>query len=338
LLKIKNILLVIFATTLFCTELKSQDLPVHEQYMFDFMLVNPSFTGLTQSSIFKAIHRQQWIGFENAPKTSLFLFKHRLKGREGGIGGYVFSDLNGPNQRFGAQFNFSYQVFLYNKRNHKFIMSFGMAFRGWAHVLDQTKFTRNMYDPIVTYSKETTVNPNASAGVLFSYNHTFLGVAFDNLLPWTDRMYNRSLEPINHVLTNLHAGSILQIHKKVQLRPSCLFKSNFHGLNQLDVNLKVHYGGTSSRKSKFVRKDNDMWFGLSYRNTLDKGNSSPLSIAPSFGMSIDQFSIFYQYEIGLTSLQLYHNGTHQIGLGLKIFHDKYIKWGKFHNAIFYDEF
>jgi hypothetical protein len=55
-------------------------------------------------------------------------------------------------------------------------------------------------------------------------------------------------------------------------------------------------------------------------------------------MSIDQFSIFYQYEIGLTSLQLYHNGTHQIGLGLKIFHDKYIKWGKFHNAIFYDEF
>jgi len=335
--KIKYILLI-FISAVLSKELKSQELPVHEQYMFDFMLVNPSFTGITQSTIFKTIHRQQWIGIDNAPKTSFFLFKHRLKGREGGIGGYVFSDLNGPNQKFGAQFNFSYQVFLYNKRNHKFIMSFGMAFKGLVHVLDETKFTKNIYDPIVNYAKETSFNPNANAGVLFSYNHNFLGASFENLIPWTDRMYNISLEPISHVITNIHAGSILQVHKKVQLRPSCLFKSNFHGLSQLDINMKVYYGGLSSRKSKFVRNDNDIWFGLSYRNTLDKGNASPLSLAPSFGITIDVFSIFYQYDLGLTSLQTYHTGTHQIGLGIKLFQDKYISWGKFNNAIFYDEF
>ncbi len=317
---------------------KAQNLPVHELYMFDFMLVNPSFTGISQSTTFKIFHNQQWIGFENAPKTSYFLFKHRLNEREGGIGGYIFSDLNGPNKKFGTQLNFSYQVFLYNRRNHKFIMSFGMAFRGLVHVLDESKFDRDIYDPIINYSKLTSFIPNANAGILLSYNLNFLGVSFENLIPWTDRMYSRYLEPINHVVTNIHGGSFLQVHKKVQLRPSILFKSNFHGLSQLDVNLKVYYGGMNSGQSVFVRNNSNFWFGFSYRNTLDKENLKPLSFAPCFGMNVDVFTLFYQYEIGLTSLQIYHNGTHQIGLGIKLFKDKYLKWGKFSNAMFYDEF
>lgn len=325
---------------LFCSTslLKAQDLPVHEQYMFDWMLVNPSFAGLSEVTNIKMIHREQWVGLDEAPSTSFLMFKRRLGERAGGIGGYVFSDQNGPNSYYGAQFSWSFQVLLKSTRYDRAILSFGMSFRGLFHVLDESKFERDLYDPIINYSRKTTFVPNANAGLLFSYNQSFVGVAFENLMPWTDRMYNVSYEPINYVMMNAHTGHVFQLLRKLQLRPSFLFKTNFHGLNQMDVNVKFNLKGGKEINSVYLRYPNEVWIGASYRQTFDWMNVSALSISPAFGFSVKAFSFKYLYDLGLTTLQGYHFGTHQISIGLRFYPDKYVNWGKHHIPLFLDDF
>jgi len=322
----------------FGTYAQAQNIPVHEQYMFDFMLVNPAFAGISEITSVKAVHREQWIGMDNSPSTSFLMFKHRLKGRAGGIGGYIYSDRNGPNSYNGAQISWSWQVLLSAKRQNKMMLSFGMAFRGLLHSLDETKFDRDMYDPIVDYNRKNSFIPNANAGLVFSYKQHFLGASFENLIPWSDRMYNITYEPNNHVIMNVHTGHILNIKSKFQLRPSALVKTNFHGLNQLDLNIKFHIMGGKDVRSVYIRHNNEVWLGLSYRQTLDLMHSAPLSLSPAIGFSYHAFTFMYLYDLGLTSLQSCNSGSHQISIGIKFWHDKYYNWDKHLIPSFNDDF
>lgn len=321
------------------SSIKSQDLPVHEQYMLDWTLVNPSFVGLSESTCFKLLHREQWVGIENSPRTSLFLFKRRLKERTGGYGGYVFSDRNGPNIKHGLQLSGSFQAVLRAQRYNQLILSFGMSVKGLMHILDETQFDQHIYDPIVHHSKKASYVPSANAGVLMSYSKFFLGVTFDDLLQYTDRMYNIYLEPVPRIFMNVHSGGVYDvIVPRIKAMPSVLFKTDFHGLNQLDVNYKLKLYSGKEIRSVYIRYSNEVWIGLSYKQTLDRWNIAPLSFSPSFGFAVGSITFGYLYDIGLTSLQFYHLGSHQLSIGLRYFPDKYVNWEKHHIPRFIDDF
>jgi len=317
---------------------RAQNQPVHEQYMFDWMLVNPSFAGFSEITTVKMTHREQWIGISDAPSTSFLMFKHRLKGRAGGIGGYIFSDSNGPNSFNGFQFSWSWQALLRARRHNRFVLSFGMSFRGMFHSLDESRFERDYYDPIVSYGRQLTFVPNANAGIVLSYKQHFLGASFDNLIPWTDRMYNVAAEPITYAIMNIHTGHIIQLKPRYQIRPSAMVKTNFHGLNQLDVNFKFHIMSGKKIRSVYLRHPHEIWLGASYRQTLDFTHAAPLSFSPCIGFSIQSFTFMYLYDFGLTSLQTCHYGSHQISIGIRLYRDKYLNWGKHHVASFNYDF
>lgn len=335
---LRVICVVIFLAIVSVPLSRAQDLPVHEQYMFDYMLVNPSFAGLSEVTSVKVIHREQWIGIDEAPYTSFLMFKHRLKDRTGGIGGYLYSDHNGPNSKFGAQFSWSFQALLKSTRYDRVMLSFGISLKGILHVLDESGFERDIYDPIISYSRRTSFLPNANAGLLFSYNQAFIGLAFDNMLQFSDRMYNISVEPVNHVLMNVHAGNVFELKRRLQMRPAAMFKTNFYGLNQLDVNLKFHILGGKEINSIYLRYPNEFFIGFSFRETFDRHNICPLSFSPTLGFSVKAFSFMYLYDLGLTRLQLFHGGTHQICVGIRLYPDQYVNWGKHHVPLFIDDF
>ena len=92
----------------------AQDAPVYEQYVFDNTLLNPAFTGLVDIIQVKAAHRQQWIGYgqRNAPSTTFLMFRSRIKDRDGGLGGFLYTDRNGVNSQTGLQVNGSFQFLM----------------------------------------------------------------------------------------------------------------------------------------------------------------------------------------------------------------------------------
>jgi type IX secretion system PorP/SprF family membrane protein len=333
-----RVVFIVILLTIGVLSARAQELPVHEQYMFDYMLVNPAFAGLSEVTSIKMIHREQWVGIENSPNTSFLIFKRRIKDRTGGIGGYVFSDNNGPNSKFGAQLSWSFQALLKSTRFDRSILSFGMSFRGLVHVLDESKFERELYDPIINYTRDVSFVPNANAGAMFSYNQSFIGVSFENLIPWTDRMYDISVEPLTYVFMNIHTGHIIPLMRNIQLRPSAMYKTNFHGLNQIDCNIKCNLQSGKKIHSVYLRFPNEVWFGLSYRQTLDWKNISALSLSPTFGFNVGRFTFAYLYDLGLTTLQSYNYGTHQISVGLRFFPDQYVNWDKHSIPLFTDDF
>ena len=51
-------LIIVFCSV---SVIQAQNIPVHEQYMFDWMLVNPSFAGFSEITNVKVVHREQWV-------------------------------------------------------------------------------------------------------------------------------------------------------------------------------------------------------------------------------------------------------------------------------------
>lgn len=98
-----------------------QQLPVYSQYLYNKFLINPSIAGSDGYTSFSLTAREQWVGYEGAPRTFSFAVQSRIlkksyslkKGngkRQGyrpkgdgkvGLGGHIFTDRNGLIQRTG---------------------------------------------------------------------------------------------------------------------------------------------------------------------------------------------------------------------------------------------
>ncbi|MDR2836135.1 MAG: type IX secretion system membrane protein PorP/SprF [Bacteroidales bacterium] len=335
----KVYILLFFAIVLIITKnIKAQSLPIHEQYVFDYSLENPSFIGLTDATIIKLSHRQQWFGVKDPPNTTFALARHRFKDTNLGLGGYIYSDQNGPNSRYGIQVSGSYHLMLKSNRTRKHILSFGLSFKTQYHLLDESNFERDIYDPIIKYGKEYSIIFNSNAGILYSTTRFFAGYSIDNLLPFSDKLYKSKNEPKPNFLHNFHLGKVWEILDFNQIRVSLSYKSDFKIQHQVEGNLRYYYLYNQSAKSKHVRYQNEIWGGVNFKQTLDRGNLSPLSVAPVIGYTHTKYSIALLYEITLSPLQKYNYGTMQILLAFKLIHTDWKYWNDFKVPNFYYDF
>ncbi len=313
---------------------RAQDAPVYEQYVFDNTLLNPAFTGLVDIISVKAAHRQQWINFgaHNTPNTSFLLFRSRLKERDGGLGGYIYSDRNGVNSQIGMEFNGSFQFLMKTNRKTRTILSLGFGVSAFMHTYDETEFfDRDIYDPIVDYGTKNYFGYDANFGVLLSHKDLVAGVSFNNLLQWTNPVYNLDLERPKSINMNVHVGNIFWLADQIQLCPLLVYKSNFNKLNQIDLGVRVKFLFGKSVPSKYVRSESEFVVGVIYKHTFDVGNISPLSVSPMVGVVVKGITITYLCDLGLTSIQKYNYGTHQVALGFRLYRDKFTSTGK-HNV------
>lgn len=320
---------------------QAQELPVHEQYIFDYTLVNPSFAGLTQSTMIKLSHRQQWFGFKNPPNTSFLLARHRFKETNLGVGGYIYQDQNGPNSNYGIQASASYHLLLKSNRNKKHILSFGLSLKAKIHVLDESKFEHDIYDPIITYGKNLSYLFNSNAGILYSTTKFFLGYSADNLLPFVDNLYKSNTEPRFNFIHNVHIGKVWEFKNNHQIRVSAIYKTDLkiHSLmQQLDASLRYYYQFGQQARSKHVRYKDMLWGGINYKQTLDLGNFSPLSISPVLGYTKNIYSVAISYDYPMSPISKYSFGSVQVMLSVKFAHTDWRFWEDFKVPNFYYDF
>ena len=83
-------------TTMVCVGLAgasfAQQDPQYTQYMFDRLSVNPGVAGTSGNICITALLRQQWTGFEGAPKTGLLNLQMPIAKISSGIGISAYSD------------------------------------------------------------------------------------------------------------------------------------------------------------------------------------------------------------------------------------------------------
>ncbi|NPA67106.1 MAG: type IX secretion system membrane protein PorP/SprF [Chlorobi bacterium] len=96
--------------SLLSIEIFSQQDPQFAQNADNLLFTNPAFAGMTEGICASAINRQQWIGFDGAPVTTLGGIHSGIKlfGTEGGIGLSIIDDRFEFEKDFQAKLSYSY--------------------------------------------------------------------------------------------------------------------------------------------------------------------------------------------------------------------------------------
>ena len=131
---------------------KAQQLPQFTQYMINDYVFNPAIAGIESSYQMKSNIRNQWIGVNDAPRTTVLSVYGKYRDSNIGLGGVVFSDRVGPTNRNGMSLSYAYHFNLTKE------MKMSLALAGG--------FTQLQLNPNHLHFKD--YEPQAQAGTLSS--------------------------------------------------------------------------------------------------------------------------------------------------------------------------
>ena len=268
------------------------------QFMYNKMAVNPGSAGsrgLTEASVF---YRNQWIGFEGAPKTQGMNFQTNWLQNRVGLGANLVHRSIGIQDRMTLDVAYAYRVRL----------SRGMLGAG---LQASVRYFRNNYlDPRLQGTQPVTTDaavpqeamskilPNFGFGFYYTGEKFYLGLSAPRLVANNiDFVQAGSIlsKEVQHYY--LMSGYDWKVAEGIVLTPQVLFKyvknAPFDG--DFNVNATIN--------ERFVG-------GMTYR--LGGGEAS------SYGESLDLLAgiqatkkVFFalSYDIGLSKLRKYHNGS-----------------------------
>jgi len=167
--------------TMFFDLIAQQD-PQYSQYMFNQMAVNPGYAGSHDAVCLSAVHRQQWVGIDGAPVTSVFTAHapFKLFGASHGIGLTVMSDQLGFNTDVSAGLDYAFRLPL----------GPGKLGIGVSGIFLNKALKANWYipngswelDPSIPQPNESITGFDMGVGVFYRADNVYLGVSSTHLL------------------------------------------------------------------------------------------------------------------------------------------------------------
>jgi len=294
---------------------KAQQLPLYSQYMMNGFLLNPAVAGSDGYTTFNLTAREQWVGFENAPRTHAFSiqtrilkksfilkgtpvkrrsFKPSTKGRVG-VGGYIFNDRNGLVNRTGIQLTYAYHIWLKETQ-----LSFGLSGSAFQFRVNDEELT--FFDPreplLSGGLRKVIYVPDANFGMYLLHIKYSAGFSVAQLFQSAIKFGNQSFGDYR-ILRHYYLMGAYRFNLNIdyQLEPSVLIKTTEQLLIQADINFKIYY-------------KNDYWAGLSFR-------TSGALIAMA-GVRVNQFYFGYAFDYTLTSIRKHSFGSHEVMIALKL--------------------
>lgn len=272
----------------------AQQRPVQSLYMFDLSLINPAYAGGDVQVSATAIHRNQWVNLDGAPKTTTLSAHSSFFRNVIGAGFIVANDQIGVHNDMNFYGMFSYKLRL--ARNH--YLSTGL----------QGGFN-NLITDYNQVSKKSTNDPNlngyyssfkANLGLGFHYTHRkfYAGLSVPYII-------NNEVINLENVDTRvrqkryyyLMAGNTFIVSPVVKIKPSLLLRMQEGSAFSLDLNASVFLHDV-------------VGLGLSVRNGEGLVTMFELKLS-------DNFHFGYAYDITTSELGKYSNGSHEFMLNYR---------------------
>ena len=302
----------------------AQQLSQFSQYLHNPIVLNPATSGVNENLNLKISYRNQWTGFTNAPRTYYISVDGSLKrpkkgsslrmSRPGftevkqgnkelnhGVGGYMVSDTYGAftNTSFYA----TYALHLSLTKTVRMSLGIAAGFSGWKlNTEDITVAEPNdeTYAYLVSQGLRQSFFDMNSGLWVFS-DKWYVGYSSEQLL----QNQIRDIEIPAEAKANVHhfvtGGYKFMINDDLSLTPSVMFKNMRPAPSSIDINAKVNY-------------KNQVWGGLSYRT------NDALIIIAGYNIA-DKVNVSYSYDVTLSEISNYSNGSHEIVIGYKVFAD-----------------
>lgn len=235
----------------------AQQDPQFTQNMFNRLPVNAGFAGSNGSICATLINREQWMGFEGNPKTTVFSadgsFKLRQK-YQMGAGLSVMQDQLGPVKSLNVKAALSYHY-----RIQQGVLSIGLDFGIFNQSIDGDWRTSSgnfdgTEDPSIPNSEAGKTTFDLGGGLYYYTRDMYVGISSTHLNqptisdePDDESLYN--YQQVRHYY--VMAGYNYLLNSQFELQPSIFAKTD--GVStQLDLNTNVLY-------------NNMVWAGVSYR-------------------------------------------------------------------------
>ncbi len=291
-----------------CSNTYGQQSPQFSQYLQNPFVVNPAMTGVEDYIDLNVSYRNQWTGFDGAPKTSTFSFnssldllRAKLQKNNGeshqGLGAFVYSDDVGPIKQSGFYGSYAYHL----KVSEDWFLAMGTFIGATQFSYDDSEaiLLQNPNDILV--QGFSSFNLDMSLGLYLYSKYLFAGISanqiFNNQIPYdvsngvltTDGRLQRNF--------NLLLGSRMRINRNLEFVPSVLVKTVSNAPIQWDIGTKFAY-------------NNNFWAGLAYRNQD--------AVVGFFGLRLLQnFMLSYSYDWSVTKFSAQQSGTHEVILGYR---------------------
>lgn len=272
---------------LFGFNLHAQQEAQFTQFNDNTLFINPAYAGSREMLNFTAMHREQWVGFDGAPRSTTFSAHSPLRYESVGLGFTAVNDRVGPMNQTMIYADFSYTVRFSKKRK----LSFGL--KGGINMINLTTsslVTTDQNDPKLTQNTVNHINPNFGAGIYYHSPRFFIGAS-------TPKFIEQSLDgtrPTNLERRHLYGiiGGIIPVSADWKLRPSGQIKMTAGAPISIDLSLAVIYA-------------DKLWLGTLYRHNAALGAYIQYQIS-------NQFKIGIASDFGTQAMRNYNNGTFEV--------------------------
>lgn len=273
----------------------SQQLPLYSQYWNDPMLINPGFTGNTESIEANLFHRNQWKNIPGAPVTNVFSIDGLTGDNKVGLGLIVFDDKMGLFARRGIYTSYSYKIQVATGHYIKPGLNFGMQ----DVMIDFSRANvSDINDPNLYSVSRRKTSFDANFGVAYNWEQLNAGVSVMQLFGNKYRLnndtaaYYKSIQKIN-----IYASYVVPVSKeyKINARPCLAMNITPRAPFQMDVFANFDY-------------DELIYAGVGYR----------LNSAVSFNIGVKwnkALRVSYNYDLAVGKIKGYTGGAHEIMLG-----------------------
>lgn len=302
--------------------LTAQQLPLYSQYLYNKFMINPAHAGSDGYTSINLTAREQWVGYDGAPRTYSLSWQTRIlkrgyrllgpvSGRTNyrpktdgkvGLGAYIFNDRNGLIQRTGFSATYSYHMWLADYTQ----LSLGLSLTGYHFIVNAD--ATNFDDP-----NEPWLNDNLRRGVfvpdadfgVYLLNPRY-DIGFSSLQMFGSAAKIGETAYLNYKMYRhyyLFGSYSWKVKVRTELEPSLLLKMSDQFRPQADIGFTYIY-------------DKSYWLGMAYRTGGALIGTMRFKFIPS-EVRLTTMYIGYSFDYALTKMHQSTYGTHEIIIAVK---------------------
>jgi type IX secretion system PorP/SprF family membrane protein len=283
----------------------SQFEPMFSQYMFNELFINPGYAGSRDALSIVALHRDQWVGLDGAPKTQTLSLHAPIAHNKMGVGFAIINERIGVTRQTGFYGNGAYRIPM-----KKGTLSLGIQLGFLSHQERLTEVHTDIAgDNQFIINSDRVMLPNFGFGAYYQREKFYAGISIPRLMENKVNINNGETNVHNRVNINawhyfITIGGVKDINGALKIRPSILVKNVAGAPVELDLSANLIFHDV-------------IWAGLGYRT----GDAASVIVGANI---TPQIRFGYSYDYTLSALQKFNSGSHEIMLGydLRFIKDK----------------
>lgn len=270
----------------------AQQSPRYSLYSLAPSTINAAHVGEYDGLALTTVYRSQWANIDGAPKTFSLVGEQRF-GRRHGLGLSFVNDRIGPTQTSQIRADFSYAVPISDVTE----LRLGLNVSGSFFELNPNGL--NPADGEVQFMETvSSFNPNVGIGALLVHDRWYLGLSAPVLFDNEVETEEEAIVLANTLQFYVTTGYTISLNERWELRPALLYSKNTIDSGFFDVSASFKY-------------NQKLWFGASYRLNIGVGGVIGFNISDRLGFA-------YAYDKDNSSIGDFANGSHELGLRLKL--------------------